>query len=192
MTWEMNNFVPIRSLHKKITNILFVEFIWVQFSVTRRSHNDTVWQFILTCKVDFVLGMTAWLGNRNSWILSCCHHLIFLLVFFGFGFSNASSSILLDVGTEAVAETEGNLDAWKTTFATLLIGGNKTEKYVESLSGTMIVLGFQVSSASHCFQKCWPLTLFVAGSKIYVKWRGGLFQPPYVLIDNGHCWSKKW
>ena len=55
-----------------------------------------------------------------------------------------------------MAETEGNLDAWKTTFATLLIGGNKTEKYVESLSGTMIVLGFQVmklANATHPIQK---------------------------------------
>ena len=29
------------------------------------------------------------------------------------------------------------------------------------------------------------LTLFVAGSKIYVKWRGGLFQPPL-------CSLRKW
>ena len=33
--------------------------------------------------------------------------------------------------------------------------------------------------------------LFVAGSKIYVKWQGGgFFSPPYVLLENGHCWSK--
>ena len=38
------------------------------------------------------------------------------------------------------------------------------------------------------------LTLFVAGSKIYVKWSGGgLFRhPSYVLLENGHYWFKKW
>ena len=35
-------------------------------------------------------------------------------------------------------------------------------------------------------------TLFAVGSNIYVKWQGGFFDPPpFVLLENGHFWSKK-
>ena len=41
------------------------------------------------------------------------------------------------------------------------------------------------------FQKS-RITLFLAGLKMYVKWRGGgFFGTPSVLILNGHNWSKK-
>ena len=51
-----------------------------------------------------------------------------------------------------------DINRWyqKLHFANLLIGGNKTEKYVESLLGTIISLGFHIlilASATNPLQK---------------------------------------
>jgi len=85
-----------------------------------------------------------------------------------------------------VAETEGNLDAWKTTFATLLIGGNKTEKHVESLSGR-----------SFCNNGIEPLPVIrFASSACFLS-----FPEPSIMLCGGRenlfslldtCWIYTW
>jgi len=125
--------------------------------------------------------MTALLGKSDSWSFSCCFHLIFILVFFGL--SNVSGDLHLDVGTEAVSESEESFDVGK---ATLLIGGNKTEKSVESLSGR-----------SFCSNGVKPLPVIrFAASACYLK-----FPEPSLMLCGGRedlfslldtCWIYTW